>query len=93
MQKYLLCNNELLVEFSKYGEQLPMAFAVLFGNTLPWLGVSETDFDILRLGPSHSLYRFTWQQVLQNASVTLDSKTFFLRLADNGDLRTCLKPP
>lgn len=91
MQKYLLCNNELLVAFSKYGEQLPMAFAVLFGNTLPWLGVSETDFDILREGPPHSLYCVTWRQVLQNASVTLDGETYFLRLADNGDLRACLK--
>jgi hypothetical protein len=71
---------ELLISDSQ-GIYIPKNFA-LYEEDMD--GVSQEDMDILKSGPDHEWYWEAWDEVLANATKTINGKVW--RLYQDGDL-------
>jgi hypothetical protein len=67
------------------GIYIPRDFALSFNDRAEAVrGVSAEDWAILEAGPDHAHYWDTWEEVLNDAIVTMDGTEYFLH--QDGDL-------
>lgn len=66
-----------------HGIYVPQVFAQKFDLT-EWKGIDPSDIEILAAGPDHGQYWDAWDEILMNASIDRDGRTW--HLVQDGDL-------
>lgn len=68
---------ELLLSESR-GNYIPRDFIEMIESQPEWKGITEENKEILLYGPDHDWYWEAWEEVLNNAHITINKRKYTL---------------